>query len=244
MVSRFSVCFIRGQTWLIRCCLSSLPKKLSVQNESLLKLDDKTGTKRFLQQKRSKGGAYVVILFYRPIPQWFRLKTDTKIQVRSKTLPLCFLTTHSDNRLFFSTMPNVVTGEGPNWTFKALFFFFTLRLRAATSVGLVEGAGLEKREKSQPWTKNTFTDPLPLHTSCSYALTMTHAFQHDNLAEISEVLWLIGRLLFFSVRSVSFVSSQKLTKVHGLRVGTIKNTGTEREHRREDSKQTYQVTKR
>ena len=73
---------------------------------------------------------------------------------------------------------------------------------------------------------------------------MTHAFQHDNLAEISEVLWLIGRLLFFSVRSVSFVSSQKLTKVHGLRVGAIKNTGTEREHRREDSKQTYQVTKR
>ena len=59
---------------------SSLPKRLSEQNASSQRLDARTG--KF----------YIVVpntflllnchFYCRPIPQWFRLKTDTKIQVR------------------------------------------------------------------------------------------------------------------------------------------------------------------
>ena len=56
----------------------------------------------------------------RPIPQWFRLKTDTKIQVRlvdrGTTLPefLTMLPT-------CSITPSAVTGGAPNSTFERLF---------------------------------------------------------------------------------------------------------------------------
>ncbi|KAF5328643.1 hypothetical protein D9619_011530 [Psilocybe cf. subviscida] len=61
----------------------------------------------------------------RPIPQWFRLKTDTKIQVRSETFDPAMNETEfaiSPN----STTPSVVTGAGLSSTSKDLLQLPTL----------------------------------------------------------------------------------------------------------------------
>ena len=61
--------------------LISLPKKLSAQNEFLLKLDDKIGANQQKLDRIEGLTMFSVSFICRPIPQWFRLKTDTKIQV-------------------------------------------------------------------------------------------------------------------------------------------------------------------
>jgi hypothetical protein len=49
----------------------------------------------------------------RPIPQWFRLKSDTKIQVR-----ICVESVGERNSYLCSTTPSAVTGDAQSSTFK------------------------------------------------------------------------------------------------------------------------------
>lgn len=59
----------------------SLPKRLSGRSASSLRPRARTGERSF-PRYASCESAKAVLLSDRPIPQWFRLKTDTKIQVR------------------------------------------------------------------------------------------------------------------------------------------------------------------
>ncbi|KAK7692506.1 hypothetical protein QCA50_004133 [Cerrena zonata] len=79
----------------------------------------------------------------RPIPQWFRLKTDSKIQVRkensSATLTLLKL------RMLHSTTPSVVTGDVPSSTSKRLPLLIVLYTHIASAGYCCIGEGNLRR---------------------------------------------------------------------------------------------------
>ena len=72
--------------------------------------------------------------FFRPIPQWFRLKTDSKIQVRKKNIDnLLTLTTKLP--ILYSTTLSVVTGGAPSSTSKHLPLLIVSYTHIALAVG-------------------------------------------------------------------------------------------------------------
>lgn len=71
------------------------------------------------------------LLYLRPIPQWFRLKTDTKIQVR---LAVILRLINADNLRSFSTMPSAVIGGERNSTSKCSHFVGKMLLLDAVLV--------------------------------------------------------------------------------------------------------------
>lgn len=119
----------------------------------------------------------------RPIPQWFRLKTDTKIQVRNTLSSIqCWFTTVSN-----STTLNADTGEGPSSTSRGLHQLLTFDLVFEAGEGLSE-----KRKRSHLQQKQSQTgDPLFNHapTPCIGAHVLTFG--------TSIPTWFILKLLTF-----------------------------------------------
>lgn len=150
MVSKFFFVY-RGQTWSIRCCysLSSLPKRLSAQNEFLLRLHDKIGANGFQNKVRSKG--LTMLCFDLQANPSMVPSKDGYQNSSVSTLPFVFFSPFILTSTF-STMPNVVTGEGPSWTFKAPFFS---RWDYERWLGLGEGWFGKERNRKHYEQKNT-----------------------------------------------------------------------------------------